>query len=89
MFITSKLWNTFHSPDLVRGACEATLSKLGLAYLDLYLIHWPMGFKEGGELFPNNADGVMQFSDVDYVDTWKEMEKLVEAGLCKSIGGYN
>lgn len=89
MFITSKLWNTFHRPDLVRGACETTLKNLGLKYVDMYLIHWPTAYKEGADLFPADADGKTLFSDVDYVDTWKEMEKLVDDGLCKSIGLSN
>lgn len=89
IFITSKLWNTFHRPDLVRSACETTLKNLGLEYVDMYLIHWPTGYKEGAELFPADADGNSIFSDVDYVDTWKELEKLVDDGLCKSIGLSN
>ncbi|XP_075160544.1 aldo-keto reductase 1B-like isoform X2 [Haematobia irritans] len=89
LFITSKLWNTFHSPSLVRGACETTLKNLRLSYIDMYLIHWPMGYKEGSELFPVNEDGTTAFSDADYVDTWKEMEKLVKDGLVKSIGVSN
>lgn len=89
LFIVSKLWNTFHRPDLVRGACETSLKNLRLDYIDLYLIHWPMGYKEDNGLFPADADGKTLYSDVDYIDTWKEMEKLVSAGLCKSIGVSN
>jgi len=89
LFITSKLWNTFHSPNLVRDACVTTLKNLGTSYLDLYLIHWPMGYKEGKELFPKNEKGEVAFSDVDYIDTWRAMEKLVADGICKSIGISN
>lgn len=66
-----------------------SLTDLNLEYLDLYLIHWPMGYKEGDELFPMEDDGTTAFSPVDYVDTWLEMEKLVRDGLVKSIGLSN
>lgn len=89
MFITSKLWNTFHRPDLVRGALETTLKALNTSYLDLYLIHWPFAFKEGGALFPKDEKENVLFSYVDFVDTWKEMEKAVDDGLTKSIGISN
>ncbi|XP_065334975.1 aldo-keto reductase family 1 member B1-like [Cloeon dipterum] len=89
LFVTSKLWNTFHRPDLVLPACKQTLKDLGLEYLDLYLIHWPVGYKEGENKFPQDDAGNILFSDVDYVDTWPEMEKLVESGLVRSIGLSN
>lgn len=87
--MTSKLWNTFHRSDLVRPACVNTLKNLRLNYIDMYLIHWPMGYKEGESLFPVDDSGKTLYSDVDYIDTWKEMEKLVEEGLVKSIGVSN
>ncbi|KAJ1521064.1 hypothetical protein ONE63_002770 [Megalurothrips usitatus] len=89
IFITSKLWNTFHRPDLVVDACKKSLKNFGVDYLDLYLIHWPMGYEEEGELFPLNPDGSVRYSEVDYVETWKELEKCVQLGLVKSIGVSN
>ncbi|KAJ8971640.1 hypothetical protein NQ314_000603 [Rhamnusium bicolor] len=89
IFITSKLWNTYHRPDLVEKALRLTLQDLGLEYLDLYLIHWPHAYKEEGENFPFDANGKIQFSDVDYVDTWNALEKCVNKGLTKSIGVSN
>ncbi|XP_046385454.1 aldo-keto reductase family 1 member B1-like [Ischnura elegans] len=89
LFVTSKLWNTFHSVDKVIPACKTTLKNLGLDYLDLYLIHWPLGYQEGGELFPKDANDKTLYSDVDYVDTWKGMEACVTEGLSKSIGVSN
>ena len=83
LFITSKLWNTFHTPALVRPVLQEQLAKLKLDYLDLYLVHWPVGFKEGGDVFPGAT------SDVDYVDTWKAMEEVQLAGLTRTIGVSN
>jgi len=89
IFVTSKLWNTFHTKERVLKNIKETLANLQLDYLDLYLIHWPMGFKEGDELFPRHEDGNIVFSDADYLDTWKAMEELPGLGLTKSIGVSN
>ncbi|XP_014487349.1 PREDICTED: 1,5-anhydro-D-fructose reductase-like [Dinoponera quadriceps] len=45
LFITTKLWNTFHKEELVIPTCKRSLTKLGLDYIDLYLVHWPIAFK--------------------------------------------
>ena len=89
LFVTTKLWNTFHSGNLVRGICMEQLKMLQLDSVDLYLIHWPHGFEEGGDRFPKNPDGSMRYSDVDYLETWTAMESLVDEGLVKNIGLSN
>ena len=63
-----------------------TLEDLGLNYLDLYLIHWPIALKSGPDNFPRGEDGTLLYSDIHYKETWKEMEKAVDEGLIKSIG---
>ncbi|KAE8292253.1 Alcohol dehydrogenase [NADP(+)] A [Larimichthys crocea] len=89
VFITSKLWNTKHDPEDVEEACRTSLAHLGLSYLDLYLMHWPMAFQRGKELMPRREDGSIRYSDTHYRDTWAAMEKLVDNGLVKAIGLWN
>lgn len=89
LYVVSKLWNTYHKPSLVLRACATTLNKLHLNYLDCYLMHWPIAFKEGDEKYPLDKTNQIIFSSVDFIDTWQSMEKLVDAGLCRSIGISN
>jgi alcohol dehydrogenase (NADP+) len=57
IFITTKLWNTNHLPGRVESAFEASLDRLRLEYLDLYLIHSPFAFEPGDEQHPRDQDG--------------------------------
>jgi len=90
LWITSKLWNDRHAPADVAPAFEQSLRDLGVGYLDLYLVHWP---------FPNHhATGVgVEWRDSNaqpyiherYMETWRELEALVDRGLVRHIGTSN
>lgn len=84
LFVTSKLWNDHHEVEHVRSAFMESLNWLKLEYLDLYLMHFPTGYKK-----EKKEDGDDIYSEVDYMTTWKEMEKLVDDGLVRSIGVSN
>lgn len=73
VFVTSKLNNGFHEPENARAAFEQTLSDLGLGYVDLFLIHWPLPTRYGG----------------DYVSTWRTLEEFKREGRSRSIGVSN
>jgi len=90
LFITSKLWATHHKTCDVRPAVMKSLEDLKTEYLDLYLMHTPMAFKEQGEdKWKPDPFAEPVSDDIDYVETWKAMEKLLEEGLVKQIGVSN
>ena len=73
VFVTSKLNNGFHRPDDARLAFAESLDALGFDYLDLFLIHWPLPTRYGG----------------DYVSTWRTLEEFYRDGRARSIGVSN
>ncbi|KAK9474997.1 NADP-dependent oxidoreductase domain-containing protein [Dipodascopsis tothii] len=96
LFITSKLWNTFHSKEHVLRMTKKSLDDWGLSYFDLWLIHFPIAQKyvDPAERYPPNLlydveKNTMEFEDVSIQETWTEMEKAVELGYAKNIGVSN
>jgi alcohol dehydrogenase (NADP+) len=87
LFVTTKLWNSNHRPERVEPACDASLERLGLDYLDLYLIHTPFAFQPGDEQDPRDESGqVIYDKGVTLLETWQAMENLVDNGKCRAIG---
>ena len=87
IFVTTKLWNSNHRPERVGPAFEGSLDRLGLAYLDLYLIHTPYAFRPGDNQDPRDQNGnVIYDPGVTLLDTWKALENLVDHGKCRAIG---
>nr|XP_034827626.1 aldo-keto reductase AKR2E4-like [Maniola hyperantus] len=78
LFVTTKLWSDKHRQQQVVPALKDSLQKLGLDYVDLYLIHFPVAVKED-----------FSFDDVDYLETWRGMEEARALGLTRSIGVSN
>ena len=87
VFVTTKLSNSNHRPERVDPAFAASLERLRLNYLDLYLIHTPFAFQPGDDQDPRDQNGnVLYDHDVTLLDTWKALETLVDHGKCRAIG---
>ena len=87
LFVTTKLWNNNHRPERVRPALQASLNRLGLDAVDLYLVHTPFAFKPGDDQDPRDAHGAVVYDDgVTLAETWTAMETLVDEGLTRAIG---
>ena len=91
LFLTSKVWNNQQLPHHLHACCKDSLQRLGVDYLDLYLIHWPIAFKLlPGNKFAENADKTdREYADVTREQVWRAMERLVDEGLVRSIGVSN
>lgn len=88
VFITSKLWNDAHAEGQVIPALQDSLKKLQLDYLDLYLIHWPVAFRNGID-FPRKPDDYLSLEEAPIIETWKQMETAKNNKLAKHIGVSN
>jgi aldehyde reductase len=87
IFVTTKLWNTNHRPERVQPAFDASLNRLKLNYLDLYLIHTPYAFQPGDNPDPRDQNNnVMYDRGVTLLDTWRALEDLADKGRCRAIG---
>ncbi|XP_028967324.1 1,5-anhydro-D-fructose reductase [Galendromus occidentalis] len=87
LWITTKLWNSYHRSEQVEECLQRSLIALGVDYVDLYLVHWPIAFREGHEGLPQ--DGPPITTDVDYIDTWRGMEEVYMEGKARNIGVSN
>ncbi|KAJ7099346.1 NADP-dependent oxidoreductase domain-containing protein [Mycena belliarum] len=91
MFMTSKCWNSSHQPAEVAKELDETLKQLGVDYLDLYLIHWPVAFAPGNGLYPPHATkkGEVDLDlETSLVDTWKAMLALPKSKV-RNVGVSN
>ncbi|XKL69209.1 hypothetical protein PGB90_006978 [Kerria lacca] len=88
LFVTTKLWITYHTAADVPFGMKQSLDKLGLDYVDLYLMHYPMSFVRTTDI-PEIEAPDDEHDDTPFTETWKYMERLVDEGYTKSIGISN
>lgn len=81
IWVTSKLWNSAHRETEAGEQIRESMAKLGLDYLDLYLMHWPVAFVPGTTTDLDEKTSI--------ADTWQTMEDLVRANLTRHIGISN
>ncbi|KAI0738889.1 NADP-dependent oxidoreductase domain-containing protein [Daedaleopsis nitida] len=82
VWLTSKLAGQFHAPEDVEEALDDSLTKLGVDYLDLYLIHWPIAIKKG-------TDEIDEVLTANPYPTWQKLEEMVDKGKVRNIGVSN
>lgn len=88
IWITSKVWNDRHSDVL--GSCKQSLADLRLDYLDMYLVHWPFSnFHPPGCSVESRSPNARPYIHAQFMNTWAQMERLVELGLVRHIGTSN
>ncbi len=90
LFVTSKVWNDMHNRGDVLLSCAKSLRDLQLDYLDLYFVHWPFpNFHAPGCDGDSRNPDSKPFSVDEFMNTWRQMERLVDMGLTRFIGMSN
>lgn len=95
IFITSKLWITHYKREHAKKAMDQVLADLGLEYVDLFLLHWPVSLEhvtnaDGTvDLMPKDKDGDLRLGFVPLSEAWKVMEELHDEGKTRAIGISN
>ncbi|EIM92213.1 Aldo/keto reductase [Stereum hirsutum FP-91666 SS1] len=94
LFITSKLWVTFHAYEHAKASAKRQLGLWGIDYFDLYLVHFPICLKyvDPEHRYPPGwfgDDGKAHLQNTPFSETWKAMEELVDEGKTKNIGVSN
>jgi len=89
LWVTSKVWNDMHGEKVV-ASCEKSLADLRLAYLDLFLVHWPFpNYHPPGCDVTSRSPEAKPYIHADFMKTWRAMESLVDRGLVRHIGTSN
>lgn len=90
LWVTSKLWNDKHAAADVAPACRRSIADLRAGYLDMYLVHWPFPnvHPPGADVSSRSPDARPYLHD-EFMETWAQMERLVEIGLVRHIGTSN
>lgn len=90
LWITSKLWNDKHAAKDIIPACQQSIAELRCEYLDAYLVHWPFrNFHPPGCSVESRSSDARPYIHEEFMETWRQMESLVDLGLVKHIGTSN
>ncbi len=88
LWVTTKLWNDMHAPQDVQAGLDASLKQLGLDYVDLYLVHWPVAHPKG-VIRPETGDGFLSPPASSLEATWEAMTKLPASDKTRQVGVSN
>lgn len=93
LFVCTKVWNHLHKPEDVKWSLNDSLTKLGLDYVDLFLVHWPIAAERTDDYQPKLGPDGKYIIDKELTEnpepTWRAVEELYEQGKTRSIGVSN